>query len=694
MVREYKVGGAKIITVSALISYQLLNCLLSVLTLNHPLDGAFILKLFVLALFPLLYLLLAFQWPLDLAEGFSTIRIDENGIKAGLRRMKWDELDSISHGLPFFKRSPLVYLKRKSVEAKFLTLDLSSTSIPIPGYPFVYDEIIPYIKKRRPDILVPDVVPACAAAGIRKLIGGASTMLAALFQIAMLLLTLESIQSAAFPQVQLYALLIFLPSLVASFICRDFRGESIALSFLRGAVAGTGVSISAATFTFYFFAPPAWTISALAIFCLITLTMSFTAVALSVKWRISPITLYAATVMAAILSVSLTYLPLPRLQDLSALFGNDTPLYIWSVDGRYLADVSARNGATRRFLVDVADGSVLPLPSHANGDVIRWFDSNIVIRRTRKNKNTTRLLIYDLRLKKEFVIDEAPYIDVSPLNPVSKRGELIWLARDAEKKNPEVRKIDLSKQYGAGVVRVDIRLSDKHQWRYVDWYGDNEIIVRGLSHGDYLILSRYNPRTKTSQSNAFKHKANIWYPISDFKHAFTTSRVTGLSGFTTTKVSYVDLETGKVKALRGFHMPSWSVNDQFAFRTLRVNGKKLFLRFNLRTSREEIICRIPAVLLLSGVSCDGRYAFFAYDGLVSFAAFRVFDIEKKEWSELETTGFSGLSSGSGTLALVNPRFSMWSPTAHLTVMETLECDPGQRLIKSKTKIWRLPAQTE
>ena len=695
MVREYKVGGAKSTTALVLISYQLLNCFLSVLTLNHPLDGAFMLKLFVLALFPLLYLILAFQWPVNLAKGFSTITIDENGIKVGLRRMRWDELDSISHGLSFFKKYPLIYLKRESVDAKFLTLNVTSTNIPILGYSFVYDEIIPYIKKRRPDIFASDVVPRSGnAAGIRKLIGGASTMLAALFQIVILLLTLESMRNAAYPQVQLYALLIFLPSLAASFICRDFREESIALSFLRGAVAGTGVSISAAIFTFYFFTPPAWTISALAIFCLITLTMSFAALALSVKWRISPVALYAATVATAIISISLTYFPLSRLQDLSTVFGNDAPLCIWSVNGRYIADVSAINGATKRFLVDVVDATVIQIPSHANGDVIRWFDSNIVIRRTKTNDNTTQLLIYDLRLKKEFVIDEAPHIDVSQLNPVSKRGELIWLTYDAARKKTEVRKIDLSKQYGAGVTRVEIRLSDKYKWRYVDWYGDDEIIARGFSQGDNLVISRYNPRTKKSRMNVFKHKATVWCPISDFKHAFTTLRVTDSSGITTSSVSYVDLETGKVKALRGFYMPSWSVNDQFAFRTLRVNGKKFFLRFNLRTSREELICRIPAMLFLSGVSHDGRFAFFAYDGLVSFATFRIFDIEKKQWSEMETTGFSGFSSGSGMLALMNPRFSIWSPTSNSAVIETLECAPERRLIKSKTKIWSLSAETE
>jgi hypothetical protein len=283
------------------------------------------------------------------------------------------------------------------------------------------------------------------------------------------------------------------------------------------------------------------------------------------------------------------------------------------------------------------------------------------------------------------------------LNPVSKNGNLIWLCRNNEKKNAKVKMISLYKLHNNRFRELKIKLTDKYNWQHVDWSRDNNIAVRGVtqkrkSGNNSFVLIRFNSKTNASQTTIFKHHAEIWYPVADFKHAFTTSRKTNSNGSTCTFVDYVDLESGKVIKLKGSHLPSWIVNNKFAFRTVRKNGRKLFLKLNLHNSREEKICEIPSKLLLSGVSFDGQFAFFTYNGLISFATFRVFNIPKKSWKKVETTGFSGFGSVNETLALVNPKFSMWSPTTHSAIIETLECNLEYNLIKAKTKIWQPPLQ--
>jgi hypothetical protein len=253
--------------------------------------------------------------------------------------------------------------------------------------------------------------------------------------------------------------------------------------------------------------------------------------------------------------------------------------------------------------------------------MIVWFNSNIVVRTTRTDKKTTRLFAYDIRLKKELLIDEAPSIDVSGLNPVSKNGTLIWLCRNDEKKNAKVKTISLSKLHSNRFREMKIKLTDEYDWQDVDWSGDNNIAVRGMtqakkSDDSIFVIFQFNSQTNASRTTVLKHHAEIWYPVADFKHAFSASRKTNSNGSTRTFVDYVDLESGKVIKLKGSHLPSWIVDDKFAFRTVRENDRKLLLRFNLHNSREEKICEIPSELLLSGVSFDGSFAFLAYDWLI------------------------------------------------------------------------------
>ncbi|MCK5845684.1 MAG: hypothetical protein KAG97_13305, partial [Victivallales bacterium] len=631
-------GGADATTAIVFLSFQLLNCVLSIATLNHPLDDAFLLKIVVLTLFPLLFLLLAFQWPVDVLAEFTKVRWDDDGVNVGMRRMEWNDLESISHGLPFFKRYPLLRLVPKNGDASVFSLSFIPARLTLLGHPFVYDEMLPHIRERCPDVRMPTELPTGAEAGrIRKSIGAALSLFVALFQMILLTIMIGFTLRANFPQVQLFAFLIFLPSIMVPFVCRYFREESPGLSFLRAAIAGTGTALSATVYSFYFFLPPAWTFSVLQVTCVATLAFGVASATLKApRTKTTGIVLRTIPAVIAMLCFCVYRLPAPALLNLSDAFGNDAPLYVWSSDGRWLADSSATNGKTKRFMLNSETGTMIPLPFHPNGDVIMWMSSSHVVRLAKNADCTSTLFIFDVRLRKEFAIDTARKILVSSLRPVSSDGEhLVWLDLDAHSAKPAVRVLDMSKPGSGNPRTIDASLPKQYAWTHVDWSGSSELTARGaLRKGGgngmgNLVLARFAFDDPVPKITTFKHKAEYWYPIPDFKYAFATTRAVAPNGERTIRIDFINLRTGRAVRLPGTRVPSWICKNENAYRTVTIDGEKSFARFDLRSCREEKITDIPPELLLLGVSCDGRYAVFAYKGMISLAKYRIYDIQTR-----------------------------------------------------------------
>ncbi|NOY75781.1 MAG: hypothetical protein GXP32_08325 [Kiritimatiellaeota bacterium] len=696
MVRiEYRTGGVGGATAAVFMSCQLLNCVLSVVAFTHSPDTHFVLKLSLLAILPIVHLITMFQWPFNIFGKWMTLAITDDAFEAGPRTVKWEDVESISYGLPFWRKYPLVRLVMKKEKTSFFTLDINGSDLTLFGHPFVYLELITHIKKRHSAIRVPDDFPTAEeAAAARRVLSTAILATSAAIQTALLAAMLAQIRASAFPQFQLLAILIFPVSLSAIFACRDFRGESIGLAFLRGAVAGTGISTPLALLGFYFSPVPAWIFSAGVLFGILILASGLIFLLIDREIRLLKPIMATVIIVAAAFSTAFFHMR-EAMVDMSDAFDGESPLYVWSSDGRYIADGSSGNSNKQRFLLNALSGETTQLRSHSNGDIIVWMDSSMVVRLAKTSEGFTALLIHHIRSGDESVVDKAPKISVSRLHPVSPDGKkLVWVTYGPDERTPVVKILNTTESIPKNIRTPPIALPGKFKWTYVDWNDENELVARGAlrNAGEQgmgnMVLMRFNLKKSISKLTVFNHKAEYWYPISDFKHAFTESRIVSADGLRLTRISYVDLRTGETVGLRGTNVPSWPDKNGFTYRTSIINDQNFFLRFDLNTTREHKLCRIPDDLRLLGVSRDGRTAVFAHNWTISFATYQIYDIQTGKWRTLETSGFAATSTEHGTLVLMSPACSMWSPTSQAAVFETLECALPEKQIKAKTKLWR------
>jgi len=691
--------GMSGVPVHAFVAFQALNCFLLFHTFPYAWDLSFLLKLAVLTLFPLAYSVFVFRWPFGVGGRFAKVSFDDDGIVVGGIKLPWDAVERVEHGAGFFRWYPMLALfKRRAEPRSFWSLDIGGVRVVIPGYSFVYDEMLLFLRRRRPDLEFPENIPSAASARrLRLFFGGSAALACASIQICVLLLASRAVADGAFLDSQFYALLAFIPALFSPFACLEPSGEPTGLAYLRGAVAGVGVSFFVGVYSFYLFSPPAWTLSVLMSFCVLSLSVGIlvllgNALGLRDVWRGG---LWLAMLAFALFSYGEFQSSPPRTLDLSVSFVDESPLFVWSVDGRYMTDYSATSGNTRRFLIDTLSGEEISLPSHEYGDTVVWIGGGYVVRRAMVTPRSMGLFVFDIPSGRESKVDEAPVLSVSRLSPVSSDGRrLAWLASASKNAEPIVRIMDMECLPVVDVESRRVGYSKKIKWLRVDWSAREQLVVRGSlrdnsKHGfGKLALARLGVDSGETAVSVTLAAADIWYPLPGFERAFalTLFPVSG-SDVPRRMVSYVDLTTGKTLGeLSGGDIPSW-ISGRWAYRTLGTSDGNFFLRFDMVTGRESIVADISPRWILSGVSHDGRYALFALDSLITFSTFHLLDMEDGTWRRLELSGLAGFPTESGNLVLLDPRFSIWSPGSDTVVLESMEFNLHHGTIKFKTRLY-------
>ena len=681
--------------------FQFYSCFLALYTLEGAVSKGLVWKLGILAVVPLVYTVGFFRWPWDFFRLFPwlvRLDVDGSGLRSGAFRIDWDDLERVNFGLWFWSRYPSLTLVSGKKPDSFWNINLSTPKIALPLSVTVHADLIPELRSRRPDIPIPDwALSSERSRMVRARVAAVAVFLLGVAQLFLLHKAVSAVSSGAFLFSQIFGMLLLVPASIAPVVCFEDEGEPFPLLFQRGVVGGGGIAFFLGVYSFYLFSPPAWTLSALGAFCAISAAFGTLALILVFhRGRIPAAFPRGACVFLAVSAVG-SFLafkaPLARTMNFSASFGDNSPLFVWSVDGRYLADSSSTSGRYRRFLIDVASAEEIPMPSHPAGDVVIRIGHGKVVRRVFASGGNMGLFLFDIRTRVESKIDENARIVLSRLAPVSPGGRLVWFSFSSKKKDalPEVRVMGLEDGVAGKLSWV---LPKGIVWRCADWLDDGNLVLRGAEaerpDGPWrLALARYDTRSGKTVLSKTELSADRWYPLPGFKRAFALTKVpVPGDSYPRRVVRYVDLVTGRVISnLSGGAVPSWA-SGHWAFRTVETgcSGSEL-RRFDLETGREDVLAKVPGEWLLSGVSRDGRYALFALDSLITFATFHLFDLETKEWREVALPGLAGYASEPGELVLIDPRFSIWSPTADAAVLESMEFHLGRRSVRFKTRVF-------
>ncbi len=680
-------------------AFQALNCFFLFSAIDAA-EGAHNVRarFLVLLIFPLIYSIFMFRWPFGLGGFLGVVSMDDDGVRIGFLRLRWSELEKVEHGVPFWRRYPLVSLVPKRERKGFFVLKLNPQRLVIPGYAFVYERVLPMARRHRPDLEFPDYLPSAAyARRFRAVGGGVAVLSCAVAEIALMLVALDAISAGEFLTLHVYAVLIVLLALPSSLIFLEpGGGEPMGLAFSRGAVAGSSVAFFLGLFSFYIFSPPVWTLAALTFFSILSLALGVALVLADIAGiRIARGIVCVCMVGMAVFAHDKYYLPSPCLMDLTLSFDEVSPLFVWSTDGRFFADSSSLSGSYGRPLIDTESGKKIPMPSHPHGDTVHWIGPDAVVRTSSTNRGIG-LFVFEIHSGQERMVDESRVLGISRLNPVSPDGRrLVWLTAHKRGGEVEIKTCELSSLSKAKPKRVPVRLPIRYGWTRADWLPDGRIVARGSlaskegKERRKFVLAKFGEGGGKPEISVTFRGANIFYPLPDFERAFAIDLIPSPGGDAPKRsIRFVDLVKGKtLVTLDGDQPPSW-VSGGSAFRAVTLgDGTRVFTRFNLATGREWVLEEIPPTATLLGVSGDGRYALFSIGNVISFAEYYLWDIPNRQWRVVETSGLTGDSGDMSMLVLGVPRVSVWSPKGHIAVLETLDFDFKHRRLRFNTNLF-------
>lgn len=155
----YPVKKIKGITVAAVLFFQIIYSVLFFPYLPIPGFGSLYLQLsiyFMLSIF--IYATIISKWPEKLFKRAIKIKINDKGIYSWPYFIKWEDLQEVKHGFLWFRNYPRISLKVNRKKVNFWTFKSVSSNISISNTKLIYTDIIPIIRKFRPDIEIPNVV--------------------------------------------------------------------------------------------------------------------------------------------------------------------------------------------------------------------------------------------------------------------------------------------------------------------------------------------------------------------------------------------------------------------------------------------------------------------------------------------------------------------------------------------------------
>ena len=677
------------------ILFQAVNCVAALYCAgNFPL-GMLILKYCALLFFAACYYSIILRWPEINASAPTKIEVDDFGIVHGDDRILWRDIAEIRHGLPFWRKYPIVSIipkernPEKSKRSKVFPLRL-------PGFAFVYDEIVPYLRERVSDIKTSEDFPdAEEVSGTRARWGVSALICATLVQCGILLYSLERITLGDFLGLQLPAALMLLSGFLGCTLFGDRLTESIGISRLRTIVLGTGALFPSAVFSSYLAIPPGWTFSALALFSIVSLFLGLTTFFLNTNSAAVRRTVIAILALVAV--ATFAYCEKAPLASTPTPFAlkNDIPFLVWSADSRFLAEPSvSEKRKNERFIFNLETRRSARIPCYGKHDRIVWMEGENILRIVKSGENSgdkkNHLLLYNIRMEKELELDSAESITVGRHHPISPDGRrLVWISytngKGGKEKIMTLKIADFRNINNGSVETLPLEILGKHLWTQVDWIASDKLFLSGRNRnipgsekGSSLLSMSYDLTTGRYELNKTSLKAASCFILPDFGTAFAVDDMEASTKKENANIRYIHLNTGKVVPLAGYTLPSWVSRKGFAFRVVKTAVGKWLSRFDLRNASEKLLTKVPDELILIGVSHNGKRALFVFGGRLSFATYHLYELESNKWRAIEMAGFTGFHENetfSNALVLASPSYSRWAPSSKMAALRNIRLLP-------------------
>ena len=623
------------------------------------------------------------------------IEVDYFGIAYGDTRILWRDIAEIRHGLPFWKSYPLVSIIPKEPLPDEESKRSKVFPERLPGFKFVYEEIIPHMKKRLPDLKVSDNFPDTSkVSGLLGKYGVFSLVLAALLQCVILFYSFERIVLGDFMGIQYPAVAVLIFGFLGASLFGDRLADTTVISSLRGIVMGVGAAFPVAVFSSYLATPPGWTFQALSAFCILALLLGIATLFIPPVFAPRLKTFITILVLTAIATFAYFAKPIPPLIETPFELAKEIPFLIWSADSRFLAEPSVpRKRRSDRFVFDLEMRRRIQIPSHLEEDYIVWMDKERILRTVTRESSGNKyceLFLFNVRNATEIKLDSAESIRLGRRHPISPDGNtLVWISIAKEGKEKKtistLKRVDLRNIENNNVETLPLDTSDKCAWLRAEWIGTGKLFLIGRcgdtpnpKNPSMLVSMEYDLTTGRYKLHENSQKARYWFIQSEFKSAFAMDKVDEVGKHGAENIRYIDLTFGKTTRLTGCDPPSWVSEKGFAYRIVNTPNGRWLSRFDQTNTSEKILVKVPVGLILLGVSHDGKTAFFVFGGRLSFSTYHLYNVDSKNWRTIETAGLTGFFSAShfrNALVLASPCCSSCAPSCNIAVLRYIHMFP-------------------
>lgn len=626
------------------------------------------------------------NWPARFFNKGEGIILHATGITVNGRFAEWNDIERIDHGPTFFYRKSIVLLKLKQEKNKFWSFTplFTPRALFLYAYPFVCSNVLPAIKSIRPDILISPVVermikhPDKAASIKRWLVlpilvlyiavltapfWGISHTLIHFLVVGLIIVTLSTI----------------LPSLCIP-LPRTARDRFVECSLQSPYIVGFAVKIH------LFSTAERYAIETL--ICTAIAACAISIMLVLMTKRISGIGQILIAMMLVATTAGVYQYRKSQMwptTDISHYLTKEKlPILTWGQTGTYLTAYGSKD---RIFVLRAPDLTEINLPEHKGYNNVVWLDKQMLIRLICAENEPMRLLAYIFSENRETEIPTACEFNINHRRAVSPDSRfLAWVDREDEGNVEKLKVWDLqtmSEGYPTYSLPADV------QWcGSANWIDDKELVLYGKKREDKdeiskkasLHLLRINLENGKTTRFSSKHEHEQWYPTSDFRFAFGSSR----KDLNRYSISLVNLETDTMVKIDGESFPIMSFASDKAFRVGKQHGQSMLMELNLTEGMEHPLHSIPEGIQLIDVSQNGEHALLAYNDFGSIPIYLVLHIPSGARHRLHLSGMA-VPQSSGELSSTIRGASAFSPDNRHFILQTIGGTEG------RTFLFRIPS---
>jgi hypothetical protein len=582
------------------------------------------------------------EWPARFLGAGKPIILSQSGITAIGRFAKWDDIKKIQHGPFFFFRHSVVYLKLKREKKSFFSISIRRRYLPLIGYPFVYEEVLPAILGYRPDVPVSAVVKRNMEApeNSRGLHTWFVLLLLTLYIILLYLISLDDFQTLIY-YIIIGAILVLLSTGTSNFaVPFATTNRERFIEFAINNMLLVGVAIKLFPFSTSDYIVMEVLITTAIFVCIMAIIILLTTDKLSALWQVCIIwVIVFSPICVYLYGKSQTW----QSRDIShQLEKKDWNIPLWSFSGDYLTCLSYEENG---FIIQVPSLKNVSVPEHIGRNRVVWLSNEFLLRTIESNDKIQLWLI------------------------CHREKYLAWIDFEEDVNNGEVRFWNL-KENIEDVPPVSLPPEISWKSGQVVWLDQNKIAVcariakqKGKEEGSKLAVLYSNLDGKERRLYVSSKRFGRWYPTMDCQYAF------GVNSLEHDKysVSFVNLTTDASIVLEGEDFPALVPWSNYALRITHNSGQPYLTRFEFNTLKDFPLYRVPDNTKVVTVSKTGKFVLLGLKkDIFTMPVFYVFHVPSGKKHKIHFAGMGVFHSPQ--LCAIYPGASNFSPNERFLLL--------------------------